>query len=79
MLLLTDGNSNNIKDTMSEAFLLKQCGVHVIVIAVSDWINEDELQNIASFPHEINYFLLEHFNELDNLVDQIRNLVCNSK
>ena len=78
-LLFTDGNSMDIEETIREAYLCKQAGIHIIVVAVSDWINTDELDTVASYPSTVNRFLLDSYDRLNDIVEEIRDLICNSE
>ena len=79
MILLTDGNSNNEEETIEQAFLAKQEGIHIITIAVGTWLRQDELDTISSFPTEQNSIKVRNFEDLLDIVQDIKHLVCNSK
>ena len=78
-MVFTDGNSNDMKKTLQEAYLCKKEGIHVIVVAVSTWIRTNELDAIASYPASSNRFLMDDFDRLSEIVGDMKDLICNSK
>ena len=79
LIILTDGNSNDEPATIEQAYLAKKAGIHIITIAVGSWLREDELQTVASFPSERNFISVRNFDALSSIVNDIKDLVCNSK
>ncbi len=78
-VVLTDGGSNDKAQTMQEAYLTKQAGVHIITIGVGGWTDEYELIRLASYPYATNKIDVRRFSALLDVKDRIRNLVCNSE
>ena len=78
IVILTDGNSNDEPATIRQAFLAKKEGIHIITIAVGTWLRKDELDTVASYPAERNSIQVRNFEDLLDIVQDIKNLVCNS-
>ena len=79
LLLVTDGNSNVPEETIKEALALKLMGVHIIAISVGGWINKRELDTIASWPASANSINVDNFEDLIDIISDMRDMVCNSK
>lgn len=76
-VLLTDGMNNVDSDPIQEARLVKQEGIQLYIIGVSDYIDTAELQEMASPPAEYSFLFAQDFQHLDSLIDQTLNrLVC---
>ena len=79
VVVLTDGGSNDKARTQQEAYRLRNAGVHVIVIALGDWLDHMELMNMASYPHKRYLKYVEDFETLDSIREDIRDLMCNRR
>ena len=78
-VILTDGNSNNVEETLQEAYEAKKEGIHIITIAVGKSFNEDELETVSSYPAEVNARAVQRFEDLSDIITDIQELLCNSK
>ena len=78
-IVLTDGESSDPTATMREARALKAAGVHVMSVAIGNWLNIYELQAIASYPVDRNLIRVNNFDALNNIVFTIKDAVCDSK
>ena len=78
-VVLTDGNSNDKDATVEEAMAAKTSGIHIITMALGGWLDEYELKSIASHHWETNLIEAEFYDELNNFIQPLRNLICNSK
>ncbi len=65
--------------TITEARLLRTVGTHVISIGIGNWLDEYELEAIASYPTSVNMIRIESFNAINNIVTTIKDAVCDSK
>jgi len=79
VVLLTDGANNVDADPVQEARVLKQDGVRLITIGISDYVDEAQLKEMASAPAEYSYIHARNFNHLNLLVGQLLDrLVCST-
>lgn len=58
---------------------LKKSGVHIISIGVGGWTDEEELNGIASYPHEGNRINVKSYEDLMAQTDGVLNIMCNSE
>ena len=74
--MITDGLSNvNAEQTVEEAERARQQGVHIFAVGVgvSDgW----ELEAIASKPSDANAFMLQRYEDLLGISDQLIDATC---
>ncbi len=78
-ILITDGQSNDHTRTVQEAMKVRDSGIHMFVAGVGNWLDEQELNAIASYPERDNVFRLDSFNLLnENFHRRLRELACNS-
>lgn len=76
-VVLTDGISKNKTKTTYAANALKDLGVTMYSIGVTDIKNKEELNNIASSPENVITF--QTFDELAAKLESLVKLVCPSK
>lgn len=76
-VVLTDGISKNETKTAYAANGLKDLGVTMYSIGVTDIKNKEELNNIASSPENVITF--QTFDELAAKLESLVKLVCPSK
>ena len=79
IVLFTDGNSNDIGRTIKEAQICRSAGVTIIAIAVTDWIQFYELEEIASDPDTMNAFMVKNVGELSTIKENLQRILCDSK
>ena len=79
LVVITDGASNNAQQTLSEARLTRLAGIHVITVGVGNWLDQYELEAMASYPTEKNRYHVRNFNDLAGLSDTLKNIVCDSE
>ena len=78
--LVTDGASNDAVYTMSEARQAKHKNINLYVMGIGDWLNEQEMNAVASYPYALHRFRLSSYDALDESFRLwIREVVCNSK
>ena len=73
LVCFTDGTSNNA--VLVPSNLLRGMNVTIIVIALGDWYDINQVQRMASNPHAKTTFLTT-FNELQNRRWKIRDMIC---
>ena len=79
-VIITDGVSNlNSERTIQEAMLTHSVGIHVFVIGIGLTGDTVELQALSTVPVEDNRFLLESFDELDEIKRAVFTQLCESK
>ena len=77
VLLITDGESNVDSNlTIREAELLKNQGVRIYVVGVTNKINETELRAIASDPDTDHYFNSTSIANLEYIRNNLLKHVC---
>ena len=59
--------------------MAKDRGAHVIVLGVSDWIDQQVLYNIASDPYTFNTLFINDFLQFDAITAQLIDMICDSK
>jgi Mg-chelatase subunit ChlD len=77
VVILTDGRSNSINDTVLAAQRLKSTGVKFIVIGIGSEVYEEELNQLASDVDSI--FLVPGFDALKQLNSSVSRQICNVK
>ena len=75
-ILLTDGNSNDFAQTLLQARLAREQGITLITVGINDWINMDELREIASDPDDLNVFQIDKFDQITRLRNDIKAILC---
>ena len=61
IVLLTDGGSNDVEQTILKATEAKLQGITIIVVAVGDWVNRFEVSEVASFPSDKNVYNVKNY------------------
>ncbi|KAK3083273.1 hypothetical protein FSP39_018154 [Pinctada imbricata] len=75
IIVITDGSSDNPRDTARQANMAKMEGVKVIAVGVGGQMFRDELRQIASNPRT-KVFTSPTFGTLVTLISEIRRMVC---
>lgn len=78
-LVLTDGGSNDKEHTQTHAAATKDAGHTMLALGIGNWVDQTELNGIASHPPTDNTFNVETFADLDSVVDTVTSLICDSK
>ena len=80
ILLVTNGDSDEPRDTIREARAAKDKGIHILVTVVGNWFTMLEINAIASYPYERNRFHLDDIEDLDeDFAATMQELVCDSQ
>lgn len=77
LVVMTDGISKNTRITAMEAKVLKERGVHIIVVGVGRNLARKELINIASSPQDV--ITATSFRALKKIVVVAKEKVCGGK
>ncbi|CAD5119952.1 DgyrCDS8533 [Dimorphilus gyrociliatus] len=77
-VLITDGNSNDLAETIEAAKELKLRGVGILVLTVGnvDWINFHEIYEIASDPDTLNVFRITDLNNINGVARRLKTALC---
>lgn len=73
-IVITDGRSDNPKNSKMQANVAKNEGIKILAVGVGGHMFKDELRSIASRPSKV--FTSPTFGTLITLVSEIRNMVC---
>jgi len=77
-VILTDGVDNVPRRrtplTLQNATACKDDGIRLIAVGVTDGVDEDRLRGIASSPSD--YYAVDNFDALTDIVDSLKSLVC---
>lgn len=76
IFFFTDGNSNDFAMTLEEARKTRNAGITIIAIAVTTWIQMDEIREIASDPDELNVFQVKNFQEIETITRDLNAILC---
>jgi collagen type VI alpha len=77
-IVITDGASQDKERTLTEAFLAKKMGIHIITVSIGDWIDREELIGMATYPYEKNMIMIDTVDALDGMREKMRELICNN-
>ena len=76
-IVITDGQSNvNQLQTLPEARIAKHRGITIFAVGIGLQNNRRELDGIASPPLNSHVFLVDDFDDLQPIVEKIKNPVC---
>ncbi|GFY55938.1 serine protease 42 [Trichonephila inaurata madagascariensis] len=73
IFILTDGKSNMGGDPQEQAEMLKQAGVEIYCIGVTNSAEKASLYKIASLPEKEHVFILQDYATLSYLIEEITN------
>ena len=76
---MTDGKSNAGQNLYRVANRVKDDGINMFVIAVTNSVRESEINSIASEPASDYKFYIDRFTSLTSFVDQISTTSCDGK
>ena len=78
-VIFTDGGSNNFKQTIEEAKKVRMADITLIVVAVSDWVNTAEINEMATDPDTQNVFTIKDFNAIKQIASSMQAILCDRK
>ena len=80
LIVLTDGRCTACKEPLDKAVTpLREKGVQIFSIAVSDAVNVTELRQFISTPHEDHLLEVESFKKLKSLISVLQRSGCEGK
>jgi collagen type VI alpha len=77
MIIMTDGQSDDLIYTRDAADLAHRLGIRTFAIGIGDFTNRRELEYIASDPQHV--FKVSTFEDLHQLQNELRNKTCEGK
>ncbi|CAD5114775.1 DgyrCDS3819 [Dimorphilus gyrociliatus] len=77
MVLIGDGNSNNMIESTSEASKARLKGITILVVSGSDWVDRIEMAEIATDPDTLNVFNSTRFRQLSDVAGALTRAICN--
>ena len=78
-ILLTDGQSEDMEETIREAKLAHKQGIYLFAVGIGDQIDRQELRTIASTPSEDFMFEIDHFEALSSIKSILTIETCTGK
>jgi len=79
IIMLTDGANNVDTDPVHEARLAKRDGVRIITVGITDYVDEAQLNEMASAPANYSYIHAKDFSHLNLLVNRLLDrLICSN-
>ena len=78
-IVFTDGGSNKFQDTVDEARLTRLAGIQMVVVAVSNWVNQVEINEIATDPDTANVYNVANFNDITSITSGLKTTLCQRK
>ena len=79
IVLFTDGGSDNMLDTIEQARLTRLDDITILVVSIGTWLNQQELNEIASDPDDKNIFPVPDFDQINDIASDLRKAICNGK
>ena len=70
---------SSFNPSFDEANQAKRSGSHIMVVAMGQWLDMDELTAIASYPPEANIIRVDSYSDLIEYSGTIAGSICNSK
>ena len=77
-VLITDGYSNRMIDTVRAAINLKNDSTTIFTIGIGN-INRYEMLAVASSPNCMHFYSLSSYNEIDAIISEIQRDACQGK
>lgn len=79
VVVLTDGPADNIADATTQARLLRQAGVSIIVVAVGPQASYTQLASIVTFPASLNILNVSTYDSFSTATNSLQAALCNDK
>ena len=73
-VLVIDNKSADLTQALRQADRAKEAGIHLVTIAVGGYVDQDEVQQIASSPEDV--FTVEDYTKLNDLTDALIERFC---
>ena len=78
-IVITDGKSTNFMNTWRAARTVRDSGVNMVSVGIGNNLGDNELRSMASEPTSENVFRVNSFVNLANIVESMRDTVCNGQ
>ena len=75
-VMITDGGSSNAQAAAQAADKLRQQNIGVMVVGVGNQVSQTDLNNIADSPAADNTFMVNNYDNLDSISDQLIAQMC---
>jgi collagen type VI alpha len=75
-ILITDGEANRERDLTIEANLTKAAGIEIFTIGITQRINVQELESVASAPLEKHYFFVDEYRNIESILTDLIGKTC---
>ena len=76
-ILVTDGQSTMHPELLvPNAYKAHDQGIHIVCVGIGDFIAEEELLIVASEPSEDNVILIDDFDGLNFIIDNLMSQTC---
>lgn len=79
VVVFSDGKSDDFYETSNAAGRVREIGVTVFAVGVGQDLDLFELKAIASDPDCTHLSLVESYNQIDTLVQEMQHASCRSK
>ena len=76
IVLITDGGSNDVEQTILKATEAKIQGITILVVAVGNWLNRFEVNEVASYPAVKTVFNVRNYDSLPTIRNVLAEAVC---
>ncbi|WAR03535.1 COCA1-like protein [Mya arenaria] len=78
-IVLTDGMSQNMTATLQNAALVHRSAITVFVIGIGSQVDRKELEAIGSSPTVSHVFMIDNFDALDHIKENLASQACDAK
>ena len=78
-VLISNSNSINRTATLAQANLCRRAGIWILTLSVGTFMDQREMQEIASFPYVRNSLNVSSFKTINTYASIVRDAVCSSK
>ena len=79
-VVITDGRSNNARETWEEAVLLRESKDPIMIaLGIGNNIRTGELEGIATTPTDEMVMRIDDFDSFDDIQNKLVDIICNSK
>jgi len=78
-IVVTDGNSIDVAATRMQADLTRRAAINIMVVAVGDWLDINEMRGIVSYPSARNTLRVANYDSFGSVVFTLRDSICGSE
>jgi hypothetical protein len=76
------GGSSSRNRTLQQALATRLAGVHIAAVAIGNWLDVYEMDNVVSRPYQSNVVAVRRFEQLTNNTaaqKQVHDIICGSE